>query len=90
MKPSLHTIFKYNTIKASDELTRIANDILRYDIPKEDIVTSLRQMADHMSSQYKEYEGEFKVTKLKNVARIQIEHDKTTFYDENDEEITYL
>ncbi|MCM3387247.1 hypothetical protein M3649_03760 [Ureibacillus chungkukjangi] len=90
MKPSLHTIFEYNTIKASDELTRIANDILRYDIPKEDIVTSLRQMADHMSTQYREHEAAFKVAKLKNVARIEIEHYKTTFYDENDEEITYL
>ncbi|MFJ3388852.1 hypothetical protein [Lysinibacillus sp. NPDC086135] len=57
---SIKEIFTYNTLNASEELNRMANNILRYNVSKEDIITSLRQVADHLSSQYGEYIDKFK------------------------------
>jgi len=59
LNKSLKEIFAYNTLNASEELNRIANDILRYDVSKKDIVKSLSQVADHLSSQYGENISKF-------------------------------
>ncbi|MEQ6355157.1 hypothetical protein ABNX05_11060 [Lysinibacillus sp. M3] len=56
---SLKEIFTYNTLNASEELNRMTNDIIRYNVSKENIIVSLRQVADHLNSQYSEHIDKF-------------------------------